>query len=186
VSSTVSGSSGSVSDTASDQEETTTLPRFADADAELPISADEREAEETAVLPQYSPADDTAVLPQVRDDSAADGRRGDRAGERFPEGFFRDEVGPGARGTAAGAESGNERTREIPQFRPADEATGPQTSGGQDAAGGSRSGTRRRSDWAEETPLDDLPTLADELLGTHDEDDDDTGTGGGRRGGRRR
>jgi dTMP kinase len=29
---------------------------------------------------------------------------------------------------------------------------------------------RPRPDWAEETPLDDLPTLADELLGPHDED----------------
>ena len=36
-----------------------------------------------------------------------------------------------------------------------------------------------RSDWAEETPLDDLPTLADELLGPHDEAQD----GGGSRGG---
>ncbi len=29
---------------------------------------------------------------------------------------------------------------------------------------------RRRSDWAEETPLDDLPTLADELLGPHEDE----------------
>ncbi|WP_256105135.1 dTMP kinase [Streptomyces sp. ODS05-4] len=60
---------------------------------------------------------------------------------------------------------GNERTRELPQL---DEQGRP----------------RRRSDWAEETPLDDLPTLADELLGPHaDEDESGTGDGGdGRRG----
>jgi dTMP kinase len=40
---------------------------------------------------------------------------------------------------------------------------------------------RPRPDWAEETPLDDLPTLADELLGGHD-DDGDEGAGGRRRG----
>ncbi|WP_181798944.1 hypothetical protein, partial [Streptomyces sp. WELS2] len=28
---------------------------------------------------------------------------------------------------------------------------------------------RPRPDWAEETPLDDLPSLADELLGSYDE-----------------
>ena len=36
----------------------------------------------------------------------------------------------------------------------------------------------RRSDWAEETPLDDLPTLADELLGRGD-DEDEPGRGAG-------
>ncbi|MEV0090016.1 dTMP kinase [Streptomyces sp. NPDC050738] len=60
-------------------------------------------------------------------------------------------------------ESANERTREIPQVDP--------------------SKPRPRSDWAEETPLDDLPSLADELLGEHDEDE---GDGRGGRGGRRR
>ncbi|NJQ07652.1 dTMP kinase [Streptomyces lonarensis] len=37
---------------------------------------------------------------------------------------------------------------------------------------------RSRPSWAEETPLDDVPTLADELLGPHDEDEE--------RGGKRR
>lgn len=45
----------------------------------------------------------------------------------------------------------NERTRELP-------------------AAQSRPARRPRPDWAEETPLDDLPTLADELLGPHDGD----------------
>jgi dTMP kinase len=47
---------------------------------------------------------------------------------------------------------------------------------------------RARREWAEETPLDDVPSLADELLGPREPDDeDDDGNGGGRgRGGRRR
>ncbi|WP_406303764.1 dTMP kinase [Streptomyces sp. NBC_00885] len=53
----------------------------------------------------------------------------------------------------------DERTRELPQVDP------------------SSGRPRRRSDWAEETPLDDLPTLADELLGPHEDDEGD-----GRRG----
>ncbi|CAM5647878.1 hypothetical protein SVIOM74S_02697 [Streptomyces violarus] len=44
---------------------------------------------------------------------------------------------------------------------------------------------RRRSDWAEETPLDDLPSLADELLGPH-EDEPDEGRGRRGKGGRGR
>jgi dTMP kinase len=43
--------------------------------------------------------------------------------------------------------AGDDRTREMPAVQPV---------------------RRPRSDWAEETPLDDLPTLADELLGPHD------------------
>jgi dTMP kinase len=43
----------------------------------------------------------------------------------------------------------NERTRELPAPAPA---------------------RRPRPSWAEETPLDDLPSLADELLGPRDDD----------------
>jgi dTMP kinase len=99
------------------------------------------------VLPPVPPgaADETAVLPPVRED-------------RVPPGFFRDE-----RPAPDGA---GERTRELPQV---DEEGTPRR--------------RQRSDWAEETPLDDLPTLADELLGPHDPDDPDErrGRGWGRR-----
>ncbi|MCG3041851.1 dTMP kinase, partial [Streptomyces sp. S1A] len=58
-----------------------------------------------------------------------------------------------------------ERTRELPQV---DEAGRP----------------RRRPEWAEETPMDDLPTLADELLGPHQEftEDEEDGRHRGRRG----
>lgn len=120
------------------------------------------DAAETTVLPAVSDAardgargtardvEETAVLPPVPHADPAD---------RVPPGIFRDGPGAGHR-----ADGGNERTRELPQIDP---VTGQER-------------PRRRSDWAEETPLDDLPTLADELLGPRDDEDDN------RRGGRRR
>jgi dTMP kinase len=54
-----------------------------------------------------------------------------------------------------------DRTREMPQM---------------DSEG--RPSRRPRPDWAEETPLDDLPTLADELLGPRE---DERNNDGGRR-----
>ncbi|MFE5794651.1 dTMP kinase [Streptomyces sp. NPDC056503] len=107
---------------------------------------------ETAVLPQVRDraADETAVLPPVRDE-----RRTDPA-DRVPREFFRDERDAreqrDARG--AGGAGANDVTRELPQL---DEKGRP----------------RRRSDWAEETPLDDLPTLADELFGGYEDESDD-------------
>ncbi|MER5948934.1 dTMP kinase [Streptomyces sp. NPDC001904] len=117
-----------------------------------PSSSD---AEETAVLPQppVGASDETAVLPQVPDPSG-DARN---PADRVPPGYFRDE--------RPAPESSAERTAELPQI---DEEGRPRR--------------RPRSDWAEETPLDDLPSLADELLGGRDDDED----GRGRRGGRRR
>jgi len=138
--------------------------------------AAESESEVTAKLPQppapAGAADETAVLPPVtsgtdsRADSGADSGAGDETavlppvrGEdpahRVPPEFFRDERA-GARPDEA-----DDRTREMPQV---------------DSAGEPR--RRARSDWAEETPLDDLPSLADELLGPReDEHDDDAGRG---------
>ncbi|MFD5469289.1 dTMP kinase [Streptomyces sp. NPDC127105] len=122
--------------------------------------------DETAVLPAFTPgaADETAVLPPVRGEDPAD---------RFPPGFFRDERderdGRGERSRAVRHDDGDDRTRELPQV---------------DAEAVAR--RRPRPDWAEETPLDDLPTLADELLGPR-EDGDGPGDGEGGRGrGRRR
>ncbi|GAA3983134.1 hypothetical protein GCM10022384_34880 [Streptomyces marokkonensis] len=98
-------------------------------------------ADETAVLPAVEPRaiDETAVLPPVREDDPAD---------RVPPGYFRKD-GPAARTDRP--EEPQDRTRELPQIDP-DQAPP----------------RRRRPDWAEETPLDDLPTLADELLGPRD------------------
>ncbi|MFJ5260985.1 dTMP kinase [Streptomyces sp. NPDC088387] len=148
-------------------DETTVLrpvvPGAADETAVLPAVVPGA-ADETAVLPPVVPgaADETAVLPPVREDNRAGGEtpagsadQGDPA-DRVPPGFFREESRP---------EDGMDRTREMPQV-------------------GAEEPRRRRprSDWAEETPLDDLPTLADELLGPRDDDDefgDDRGRGHG-------
>ncbi|MBZ3906988.1 dTMP kinase [Streptomyces griseiscabiei] len=104
--------------------------------------------------------DETTVLPQVPSGAVDETAVLPPVREdRVPPGYFRDErTGPD------GAEG---RTRELPQV---DEEGVPRR--------------RPRSDWAEETPLDDLPTLADELLGPlGGEDDSDEGRG---RWGRRR
>ncbi|MGX1271475.1 dTMP kinase [Streptomyces phaeoluteigriseus] len=126
------------------------------------------DSEVTAELPQppapAGAADETAVLPPVRAASPEDETAvlpsvsGEQPGDRVPPGYFRDE-------RAAGPDGTEDRTRELPQV---DESGAPRQ--------------RPRSDWAEETPLDDLPSLADELLGPHRDDDDrDEGRGRGRR-----
>ncbi|MEU9350235.1 dTMP kinase [Streptomyces griseoloalbus] len=137
----------------SDAEVTTELPK-----PPVPPGA----ADETAVLPPVVPgaADETAVLPPVRGDEQG------RA-DRVPPGYFRDERPASGYDGPDGPEGPENRTRELPQVDP---------------EGPSRR-RRQRSDWAEETPLDDLPTLADELLGPRDDEygDEDGGRGRGRR-----
>ncbi|MER5884292.1 dTMP kinase [Streptomyces sp. NPDC001941] len=169
-----------------DAEETAVIPQVRESAAERTAvipRVEDRSADETAVIPKVkdgaakdsavkdgaakdgaargsaakdSAAEETAVIPQVKD-SAADETavipavRDEGPADRVPRGIFRDES-PEPRGAS-------ERTAELPQV---DEQGRP----------------KRRSDWAEETPLDDLPTLADELLGPHDEDEE----GPGRRG----
>ncbi|MET8947579.1 dTMP kinase [Streptomyces sp. NPDC004542] len=142
-----------VRDRDTDSETTAELPQppapsgAADETAVLP-PVPAGAADETAVLPPVptDPADETAVLPPVRGADPA---------QRVPQGFFRDErPAPGER-PAAGPDGSGDRTRELPQV---DEDGAPRR--------------RQRSDWAEETPLDDLPSLADELLGPHRDDDD--------------
>ncbi|MEV8316118.1 dTMP kinase [Streptomyces sp. NPDC059900] len=124
----------------------------ADETAVLPQVRDASGSEETEVIPQPpvpGAADETAVLPAVQED-------------KVPPGYFRDER------PASSSGGGNDRTRELPQV---DEQGQPRQ--------------RPRSDWAEETPLDDLPTLADELLGSRDEDGaDEDGRGRNGRNGR--
>ncbi|WP_033310218.1 dTMP kinase [Streptomyces iakyrus] len=119
-----------------------------------------RAGDETEVLPPVrdrdasGAADETAVLPPVRPEDAEETAvlppvRGDEPADRVPPGYFRKDA-PDTR-----PDGTEDRTREMPQV---------------DADGTPR---RRRSDWAEETPLDDLPSLADELLGPHDDEPDD-------------
>ncbi|MFG2587498.1 dTMP kinase [Streptomyces sp. NPDC048438] len=127
----------------------------------VPVARPDRpapDADETTVLPPVRDADETAVLPPVRDGNPSD---------RVPPGVFRDERG------ASRPESENERTRELPQISD-DPQAGP---GAQGASGRQK---RPRPDWAEETPLDDLPSLADELLGGNDDDQGGSGRGGRR------
>ena len=141
-------------------------PRSASPSAPWP--SDEAE---TAMIPKISDApgqsgaaDETAVLPPVRDEGRDTGRRNPARdadpADRVPRGIFRDE-----RPAASAPEGENERTRELPQI------TDPQANPPADRQGPSGRSGRPRPDWAEETPLDDLPTLADELLGDHDDED---------------
>lgn len=138
-------------------------------------------AAETSVLPPVratSPADETAVLPPVRPTggggdggtgagagTGAEAPRSPRAGysasrptTRRPEENPADRVPPGIF-----RDAGDDATRELPVL-------------GEDGRP-----RRARSDWAEETPLDDLPTLADELLGPRRDDEDEQGRGPRRR-----
>ncbi|MEU0229738.1 MULTISPECIES: dTMP kinase [unclassified Streptomyces] len=129
--------------------------------AVLPQVREERGADETAVLPQVREergVDETAVLPPVRDPrsprASRDPRTSESAADRLPKDFFRDERAGGSADAPRDEPHGaNDRTRELPQL---DENGRP----------------RHRSDWAEETPLDDLPTLADELFGPHEDEEE--------------
>jgi dTMP kinase len=109
------------------------------------------DAEQTAVLPAVrpvSPNEETAVLPPVRDTPGPDADETavlPKADDGPTDRVPSDFFRP--------AEPGNERTRELPAAQPPSR--------------------RPRPSWAEETPLDDLPSLADELLGPHDDDHPD-------------
>ncbi|MCX4395798.1 dTMP kinase [Streptomyces sp. NBC_01767] len=148
-------SSASSSSPSSDEAETAMIPKIHDRPGGSGRSGGSGAA---------GAADETTVLPPVRDTDPAD---------RIPRGMFRDE-----RPAGSAPEGENERTRELPQVGGWE--------GRQHSEHQERSGRRPRPDWAEETPLDDLPTLADELLGDHRDQQDDGGQGRSGRGGRPR
>ncbi|WNI16966.1 dTMP kinase [Actinacidiphila sp. ITFR-21] len=113
-------------------------------------------SETTRVLPPVAPVEPRSPEPRPQrpqdrprtgdtDDTAArpPARDTGSATDRVPEWLFRPE------------RPESERTRELPTPAPAPKPR-----------------SRPRPDWAEETPLDDLPTLADELLGWHYDEDD--------------
>ncbi|MEU6992989.1 dTMP kinase [Streptomyces sp. NPDC046465] len=139
---------------------------------EQPETDNETTVATPVVTPPAGAADETAVLPAVGAHGPAPEGAADETAvlptvseDKVPSGYFRDER------PAQSSESPNERTRELPQI---DEQGVPQ---------------RPRSDWAEETPLDDLPSLADELLGSHEgegEGEDEENQDEGRRGRRGR
>ncbi|MFS7877654.1 dTMP kinase [Streptomyces asiaticus] len=150
-----------------DADETAVLPPVRPQDA--PERRGGPDAEETTVLPQppaeppTNAAEETAVLPPVRDERSAD------PADRVPPWLFRPDEG---QGQAQESGQGNERTREMPQY-----GQGQGHDPGQGYDQGQAQGEaepprrRRRPEWAEETPLDDLPSLADELLGPRDDED---------------
>ncbi|MGW6056862.1 dTMP kinase [Streptomyces sp. NPDC055189] len=164
-----SAPSGSPADAVPDNETTVPTP-VVNPDALRPGAAPgagaapASAADETAVLPAvrdtssgHFGSEETEVLPQPPVPGAADETAVLPAvqEDKVPPGYFRDERPARSQG------GGNDRTRELPQV---DEQGQPRQ--------------RPRSDWAEETPLDDLPTLADELLGSRDEDEDGRGRNG--------
>ncbi len=137
-----------------DAEATRTIevPRLPDAEATTVLPQARPDVEETAVLPQARPdVEETAVLPPVRPE-------GDPA-DRVPPWLFRPHEG----GEQRPPEPPVERTRELPQAGP---------SGPGRTADDSVPRRRPRPSWAEETPLDDLPSLADELLGPYEDHGD--------------
>ncbi|MFI6002391.1 dTMP kinase [Streptomyces sp. NPDC051366] len=133
-------------------------------------------AAETSVLPAVpaaGPADETAVLPPVRPSRtsppagrapAGQARSATRPTARRPEESPADRVPPGIF-----RDSGDDVTRELPLLG---DDGGPST---QSRPSRPARPSRPRSAWAEETPLDDLPTLADELLGSRRDDEDEEG-----------
>ncbi|WTC17443.1 dTMP kinase [Streptomyces cellulosae] len=147
-------------------DETAVLPRVRDEEAARDTDRSApADAEVTAELPRPQvpgAADETAVLPPVPPGAADE----TAVLPPVPPGAA-DETAvlPPVREGEPGPEGPDDRTRELPQI---------------DAESAPR--RRERPDWAEETPLDDLPSLADELLGPHEDDhgDDEGRDGGGR------
>ncbi|WP_237735774.1 dTMP kinase [Streptomyces sp. AA1529] len=134
-----------------DAEDTTQLPRPGSGPSD----------DETTVLPRVADApggqngegadsDATTVLPRVPESQDA----GETAvlPQVDPRERYADADSASGSGSASGSDDAEDRTRELPQV---DE------------------GERPRPSWAEDTPMDDVPTLADELLGPHDSQDDE-------------
>ncbi|MFB7190570.1 dTMP kinase [Streptomyces sp. NPDC056230] len=165
----------------SDEAETAMIPKIHDRSerSDRPDRADS--SEQRSDRPGAAgAADETTVLPPVRDTRDSRGAwnaRDANPSDRVPRGIFRDE-----RPADAAPERENERTRELPQMGDPGAGTPQPVQDHWDSQEGQeRRGRRPRPDWAEETPLDDLPTLADELLGDHRDDEGSGPSGRGRR-----
>ncbi|GGZ82770.1 hypothetical protein GCM10010371_48010 [Streptomyces subrutilus] len=145
-----------------------------------------RATDDTAVLRPVRDTEETAVLPPVRPAAGGPDPREHRAEgsdrARRPGGDARDDA---RRAPAGPARSASRPTAQRPPENPADRVppgifrdTDNARTRELPVVGDDGAPRRRRSDWAEETPLDDLPSLADELLGRHrdsDDEDDDRG-----------
>ncbi|MFJ7205317.1 dTMP kinase [Streptomyces sp. NPDC098789] len=123
---------------------------------------------QTVPVPKFSPPVSAPPVSPNEETAVLPPVRASDPTARVPQRIFRDSA-PGQDGGG----NGNDVTRELPVL---DESGRP----------------RHRPAWAEETPMDDQPTLADELLGPrgrHDDqdgNDDDHGNGGNGAGGRPR
>ncbi|WP_051942750.1 hypothetical protein [Streptacidiphilus rugosus] len=117
--------------------------------------------DETTVMPIVPPVDQTPLPRSWREASP---RSAESVQDRVPDWLFRPQPG------RAGSEA---PTSEIPILPAAvsPEAAEPSAEQPKDAEtpAGETPASGGRYDWAEETPLDDLPTLTDQLLGTREE-----------------
>ncbi|WP_326807866.1 dTMP kinase [Streptomyces sp. NBC_01775] len=144
-----------------------------------------------AVAPDAAPSPDgteadTAQIPQVTPD-APESAPEDAPSAALPDGTEADTAQiPQASPPASSASSAfghNDETTVLPQVSDHEETTVlPQVDeAGEGSSDRTRElpqvdeGGRPRPSWAEETPLDDVPTLADELLGRHEDDDPEKG-----------
>ncbi|MEW1858938.1 dTMP kinase [Streptomyces sp. NPDC088194] len=163
----------STSGAPSDADETTVLPALRDEPHAGPD--DVSDSDRTAVLPAVAPpasssSETTTVMtPITPEPEPAPTPRPQSQSEPAPETSGSNdettELPPPTPGTARS----DDPTDRVPPwlFRP-DQPTGDERTHEIPAAQAAR---RPRPEWAEETPLDDLPTLADELLGPHDRED---------------
>ncbi|MDH6137042.1 dTMP kinase [Kitasatospora sp. MAA4] len=142
-------------------------------------------ADETAVLPTVPAADATAVLPRI---GSVDGGKAAPGGTVPPVLPVEERVPPGLWRPEPAAERPVEQTREFPPV-PAEDAAPPlrparpswaapteasdtsEAADVSDAADASTEEPERpaRPAWAEETPMDDLPSLTDTLLGSRED-----------------
>ncbi|GHF27313.1 hypothetical protein GCM10018790_00720 [Kitasatospora xanthocidica] len=119
-----------------------------DATAKLPV-VPASAVDATAVLPKVpAEADRTEVLPRVEPGRPVDSTR------ELP--------------VVGGAPAAQPRPQGQGQGRP-QAPMPPQAPAAQPAAQQPSGAERPRPEWAEETPMDDLPSLTDTLLGSHDE-----------------
>ena len=117
-------------------------------------------AQPAQAAPPVPPNERTAVLPPLpKSWRVAKPRNQESVQDRVPEWLFRPQDDP-----AEPEPPVVERTRELPAVPP--EFAAPAAEADVEATSIL---PRARYDWAEETPLDNLPSLTDELLGSRDE-----------------
>ncbi|MGP3987788.1 dTMP kinase [Streptomyces sp. 3N207] len=137
----------------------------ADADADADASPDGSEAD-TAQIPQVRPKDDGAAGPDAEDTTQLP-----RPGAASPE----DETTVLPRVSEA---DDTQETTVLPQVQEprqesaAEPGPGPDDDRTRELPQVEEGEPRPRPSWAEDTPLDDAPTLADKLLGPHESDDE--------------